>query len=393
MRTDELCPIGHTLRPRVTHDRAGCRRGPQHAKVQLVRETLWECRGADDVARAANVQPSPRSAGRSSTPAGKVLPPHPTGWYATCFSAEVRSGSLLTRTFMGRDLVLFRTQSGEACAADAYCPHLGAHFGHGGAVEGELLRCPFHNFRFDVRGHCVATGYGTKPPPNARVRTWPLREVNSMLLVYHDAEGRVPGWQVPELDRTGWSAPVFRRFTLSAHPQVTTENSVDLGHFSSVHGYESVSPLRDVRIDGPYLSTAYTAKRPAPLVGRRWLFDFDFETHIHGLGYSQVDVRVRGFDIRARLWVLPTPAAEGRVTLYLAASGDGASGATHPLLRVIPRQVRGALIARGLLAALVSDARQDFIIWGNGRYTHPPALAQGDGPIGKYRVWAAQFYQ
>jgi nitrite reductase/ring-hydroxylating ferredoxin subunit len=310
-----------------------------------------------------------------------------------CFSAELAPRRVLTRTFMGRDLVLFRTETGQAAAADAYCPHLGAHLGRGGTVERERLRCPFHGFRFDARGVCVATGYGTKPPPNARLRTWPLREVNSMLLVYHDPESAAPTWEVPELDRTGWSAPVFRRFELSAHPQVTTENSVDLGHFSSVHGYESVRLLRDAKIDGPYLSTAYMAQRPAPLVGRRWLFDFEFETHIHGLGYSQVDVRVRGFEIRARLWVLPTPAEPGRAALYLAASGDGESGATHPLLRVVPRTLRGALIARGLLAALVYDARQDFAVWQNIRYTHPPALAQGDGPIGKYRAWAAQFYE
>lgn len=55
---------------------------------------------------------------------------------------------------------------------DAYCPHLGAHLGIGGTVEGETLRCPFHAFRFDTGGVCVATGYGTKPPPTARARVW-----------------------------------------------------------------------------------------------------------------------------------------------------------------------------------------------------------------------------
>jgi nitrite reductase/ring-hydroxylating ferredoxin subunit len=341
--------------------------------------------GAFD-APAAPSASAPAATGRNS------LPPHPSGWYALCFSAELPREGVLARTFMGRELVLYRTRSGRACAADAHCPHLGAHLGKGGTVEGEALRCPFHGFRFDARGNCVATGYGSKPPPNARLRTWPLREVNSMLLVYHDTGGAAPRWEVPALDWRGWSAPLFRRFSLGAHPQVTTENSVDLGHFAFVHGYDSVRALREVKIDGPYLSTAYAARRPAPLLGRRWRFDFEFETHIHGLGYSLVDVHVRGFEIRIRLWVLPTPAEAGRAMLYLGASGDGASGATHPLLRHVPRRLRGTLIARGLLAALVVDARQDFVLWENSRYTHPPALAQGDGPIGKYRAWAAQFY-
>lgn len=360
-----------------------------------MRDSTGEAVWADGVGRpiGGNGGTASRAHAQSSVDAcSKGLPPHPVGWYAMCFSVELPKGAILTRTFMGRELVLFRTQAGQVCAADAYCPHLGAHLGHGGVVDGELLRCPFHGFRFDARGICVATSYGTKPPPNARMRTWPLREVNSMLLAYFDPNGEAPSWEVPTLESTTWSAPVFRRFELAAHPQVTTENSVDLGHFSVVHNYESVSLLRDVKIDGAYLSTAYAARRPAPIVGRRWLFDFEFETHIHGLGYSQVDVRVEDFDIRARLWVLPTPAKDGRAALYLAATGDGASGTTHPLLQWIPARLRGALIARGLLAALVADAKQDFLIWGNSRYTQPPALAQGDGPIGKYRNWAAQFY-
>ena len=42
--------------------------------------------------------------------------------------------------------------------------------GHGGTVEGELLRCPFHDFRFDTGGACVSTPYGHAPPSAARLR-------------------------------------------------------------------------------------------------------------------------------------------------------------------------------------------------------------------------------
>lgn len=307
------------------------------------------------------------------------------------FARELRRGGVLARTLAGRELVLFRTRSGRVAALDAYCPHLGAHLGHGGRVEGELLRCPFHGFCLDTSGRCAATGYGTKPPPTAVSTTWPVREVNGMVCVYHDDEGREPAWEIPAPDMEGWSTPIYRRFVLEAHPQETTENSVDLGHFSWVHGYRNVRMLRDVVADGAYLSTKYAAERGAPLVGHRLHFDFEFETHIHGLGYSMVDVAVQGFDVRARLWVLPAPIDAERLVLHLAASGDG-GGRPHPALRVVPGTLRGRAIARGLLLALVQDARQDFAIWANKRYVDPPALAQGDGPIGRYRSWAKQFY-
>jgi nitrite reductase/ring-hydroxylating ferredoxin subunit len=322
----------------------------------------------------------------------RTLAPYPSGWYVLAFASQLKRGTVLTRSLAGRDLILFRTASGRVCAMDAYCPHLGAHLGRGGRVEGEVLRCPFHGFRFDGGGRCVATGYGSKPPPTAVARTYEVREVNTMLCVYHDADGRPPTWEIPAVEARGWSAPVYRRFELATHPQETTENSVDLGHFSWVHGYRSVQMLRDVITDGPFLSTAYTARRPAPLVGRWLEFDFQFETKIYGLGYSMVEVRVRGFDIRARLWVLPTPLDGERIMLHLAASGDGSSDDVHPALRPLPRRLRAAAIGRGLLVALAYDAQQDFDIWQNKRYVHPPALALGDGPIGKYRAWAAQFY-
>ena len=326
--------------------------------------------------------------------ARRTLPPYPSGWYVLAFSDELRGERVLARTFAGRELVLWRTRAGQAIAMDAYCPHLGAHFGHGGTVDGDRLRCPFHGFCFDPDGRCVATGYGSKPPPTATIATWPLRETNGMVLVWHGADGAAPAWEVPAIDTRGWSAPVHRRFVLEAHPQETTENSVDLGHFPHVHGYGAVRMLRDVIVDGPYLSTAYASHRPVPLLSR-WSgvhFTFEFETHIHGLGYSMVDVRVRGFDIHARLWVLPSPMDGERITLRLAASGDGSGDGIHPWLRPIPPRLRAAAIGRGLLLGLVTDARQDFAIWQHKRYVSPPALAQGDGPIGKYRTWATQFY-
>jgi hypothetical protein len=52
-----------------------------------------------------------------------------------------------------------------------------------------------------------------------------------------------------------------------------------------------------------------------------------------------------------------------------------------------------ALISRFILYCFSHDAQQDFDIWQNKRFIQPPALAEGDGPIGKYRLWARQFYE
>jgi 3-ketosteroid 9alpha-monooxygenase subunit A len=70
--------------------------------------------------------------------------PIPSGWFAVATSEEIAIRDVAIRHYFGQDLVVFRTESGAVSVFDPYCPHLGAHLGHGGRVEGERLRCPFH---------------------------------------------------------------------------------------------------------------------------------------------------------------------------------------------------------------------------------------------------------
>jgi phenylpropionate dioxygenase-like ring-hydroxylating dioxygenase large terminal subunit len=307
------------------------------------------------------------------------LPPYPTGWYAIGLGSELAPAAVISHRFMGEDLVVYRTRSGIVRAVEPYCAHLGAHLGYGGWVDGELIVCPFHSFAYDANGACVRTGYGTKPPAQARLAHRLVRELNGLLLIWHGAGA--PSWDVPELDLEGWTAIKCRRYVLRDHPQEVTENSVDLGHFAIVHGYRNVRMLRDAATDGAYLSTAYSAEQPL----LRTTVAFEFETQIFGLGYSLVHVRVRRPELQARLWVLPTPIDERRVTLRLAASvrmRARRTPASHAVDFVLKQLV---------LSGFAWSAKQDFPIWENKQYRERPALAIGDGPIGLYRRWARQF--
>lgn len=324
--------------------------------------------------------------------AAPTLPPFPNGWYALALSRELRRGDVRPMAFAGREIVLFRTASGVAAALDAYCPHLGAHMGYGGSVCGESLRCPFHGFRFDRTGACTGIPYSTPVPPLARAHAVALEETHGLILGWHDGEGRGPGWQVPSLSTGGWSDWRMRRWTIRGHPQETTENSVDFGHFTQVHAYDAVEVLRELEIDGPYLTGSYAMTRPAGRFSRAIRTEFD--VHVYGLGYSQVDIRVPAYGVHARLLVLATPIDGQRITLRLGLSlrEDTEPRRIHPLLSLAPRGLVNAIIARATLSGAVHDVEQDFVIWQHKRYVQPPILAQGDGPVGRYRRWARQFY-
>lgn len=316
----------------------------------------------------------------------------PNGWFVAAASSEVPRERTLTTRFLSEEIVLYRTASGEARAVLPYCPHLGAHLGHCGSVNEETLRCGFHHFQFDGDGICVKTGYGSPPPRSARLVTKPVREQHGVILVHFDSLGQPPSWEPPALDLAGWSPVLLRRFRLRGHPQETSENSVDIGHFSIVHGFTNVRTLQDVRTDGPYLNSRYALTRG---IGPGALFripaQIDFEVHVHGLGYSLVYVAIRlgRLRLRTRQFLFSTPTEPGRIDLRLGVSVE--EPRHKGLLALLGRLLAG-LIARVILILYSHDVRRDFKIWEHKRFLPHPALVTGDGPVGVFRRWARQFY-
>ena len=166
------------------------------------------------------------------------LPPFPRGWFAIAFSAELEPGAVQRRHYFGRELVVYRTESGQVSLADAYCPHLGAHLGHGGRVEGERLVCPFHGWQFGPDGRCAAMPYGKRIPDRARLAPWQVIEQNGVVLAYWDGvdgSGSGAAWKPPVVDLGAYSEMRSRTWELASHPQEVMENSADGAHFRYIH--------------------------------------------------------------------------------------------------------------------------------------------------------------
>jgi hypothetical protein len=270
----------------------------------------------------------------------------------------------------------------------AHCPHMGAHLGYGGRVVGECIRCPMHGFEFDPSGACVRTGYGTKPPPTCRGKAYPVRETHGAIFAWCDPHGREPWFDLPDGDYRGWTPLRAHCFSgLRSHPQETTENSVDIGHFAVVHQYENVSMTEPLRLDGAHLTVGYHfERRPMFRGGPRVAADFSID--IYGLGFSLVDVRIPAYGLRSRNLVLPTPIDGESVDLRIGLRLRGANGP----MRFVPAWAMDRVLGPSAIATYVNDVLQDYEIWENKRYVERPPLAAGDGPVAKYRRWAEQFY-
>jgi phenylpropionate dioxygenase-like ring-hydroxylating dioxygenase large terminal subunit len=304
----------------------------------------------------------------------------PNGWYVIRPSTELAPKQVEPVHYFGRDMVLFRTESGEARLADPVCPHLGANLALG-RVRGENLVCGMHGFEFGSDGQCVKLAYGTRPPVKARLSLYPVHEIDGFIYTYHSSDGAPPTWKVEPLVWDGWTPLRHQRLEFVGHPQEITENSVDTGHFNAVH-YYTASVEEDPVADGEKLTASYRVHRP--WFGRRLqrlTFEVRFSILAHGLGYSVIHAKVEHTPISIRYFVNAIPIDGERVHLNIAAA-----------VREIGVPGLSGLVRRIVLLALRHELGQDIPFWGSKHHIERPLLAEGDGPIAIYRRWCRQFY-
>lgn len=318
--------------------------------------------------------------------------PDPDSWFCMGPSSAVRTGGVITRKLTGQDVVLYRTRSGLLHAIRPYCPHLGAHLGRGGTVEGEDLVCPFHKFAYGPDGACTRTTYDGKTP-KISLTVLPVREATGLIWVWYHRDGAPPTWEIPDLPYDGYTAPVCSVTELAGHPQEIGENVFDTGHVATLHGgiaAAASAPFPPTE-DGPSCRTVLRLTIRVPGLGT--VRTEDYKIVLHGLGDIMAEARMP-LGITFRFWGNPTPVAPWRIHLWLAVS------VRVPWPWFVPRPLRGPaarLIARLALSFHASqftypEQGGDVPIWSTKRYLPRPRLAEGDGPVMHYRRWATQFY-
>ena len=217
-----------------------------------------------------------------------------------------------------------------------------------------------------------------------------------MVFAWFGSEGRPPQWDLPDEPTTGpeWCDLGFNILRFRGHPQETTENSVDLGHLRYVHGYDNVNPVGLLTVDGSYMKSCFDFRRIRKIAGMSSVYEVSAVTHVHGLGYSFVEVDEKTIGMKARLWVLATPVDGRRIEMALVSQVAEIRRPRRfiPGLGFLPMKLRHRLMNRILMLQQKQDVLQDVVIWERKQYRSPPRLCAADGPIGTYRRYCRQFY-
>lgn len=304
------------------------------------------------------------------------FPRYPTGWFQVAWSDEVAPGQVVPLKVFGADLVLYRTAAGEVKVLDAMCPHMGAHLGHGGHVEGEDIVCPFHAWTFNGEGACTGIPYAKKIPARAKVDCWPVVERNGAIMVWHDAEKGAPTFEIPvlpEFSSDDWAAPVHKQWRIRTHNQEMAENMVDVAHFKYLHGTKNLPPA-EIDVQGPVFKVHAVTVMGTPagdVTG-------DLDVSAHGFGFSVN--RFTGL-VETLLIGAVTPVDDEHVDVRFSFTIKKLGG------RSITEGV-----GRAFVAEISRQLEEDRPVWENKVYIDPPLLCDGDGPVGRFRVWCKQFY-
>lgn len=300
--------------------------------------------------------------------------PIPIGWSAVLFSDELLPRQVVPIHAFGVDLVAWRSAAGEVAVLDAYCPHMGAHLGHGGVVSGEQLACPFHGWRWARDGRCAGVPYSKQARSDVRTGSWPARDRNGFIYVWHDPSGAPPSWEVetiPEIGDPGYRITARKLWPdIHSHPQELNENGVDIAHFTTIHGFTTRGI--DWRPDRHTYALAYDIDPLETGVAgesRYWIESFTegpscTRTRFHGA--------LEGVTIHS--WLVTDPGHVAVRSLYAFARSVSDDAAR----RVFENSQDGW--------------SRDVGIWHHKRYRSRPNLVPEESLVHDFRRWFSQFY-
>jgi nitrite reductase/ring-hydroxylating ferredoxin subunit len=313
----------------------------------------------------------------------------PTGWFQMAWSDEIAVGDVRPLKYFNKDLVLYRTEDGKAIVQSAFCPHMGAHLGHGGHVEGCHIVCPYHGWRWGTDGrNALVPSEGEPSPTNRKLKTYPVAETNGIIWAWHDALHREPLWPAPEeLRGNDDFLPIYphciRKWeAMRVQPQYVVENTVDVDHLIFVHKSNLIPVLAVDRTYPEYIEDGHIWRnqRELPLQS----------SYFNGLGVIVAMVprdpaqphRIPSYFITG-ITPIDNEHSDFFGTVLVGQDPDAdPSAGDVPVGRAAKRIERQ-----------MEQAVRDVPIWDNMVYLNRPAYTRAEGPLFmKLRRFTDKFY-
>lgn len=152
-------------------------------------------------------------------------------WWPVALEGDAHGGPVALQ-LLDEPLVLWRDAAGAPVLLTDRCPHRGAQLSMGRCVDG-TLQCPYHGWRFDGAGACVAIPAlpGFRPPASSGAIRWGVRVAHGLIWAGADGAEHEP----PELPGVAPRRLIYGPFDVATSAPRAVENFLDTSHFAFVH--------------------------------------------------------------------------------------------------------------------------------------------------------------
>lgn len=313
------------------------------------------------------------------------------GWHCLGLSETFRDGRPHAVEAFGGKLVVWSDTAGDLHVLDGYCRHMGGDLTQG-AVKGDEIACPFHDWRWGGDGKCKAIPYARRVPLRARTQAYPVVERNGQLLVWHDVEGSPPDHDILPPELPGIDSDAYTDWTWevidvpSAHCREIVDNVVDMAHFFYIH-FAFPTHFRNV-FEG-HTATQYMNSTGRPDKAGEGYGDEDSilksEATYYGPSYmiNWLTSEYKGFVTEVVLINCHVPTSQSSFKLQFGLKVKKPEGVDEETAAYIGRRMT-KMFGEGFM--------QDVNIWLNKAPVQNPLLCEEDGPVYQLRRWYEQFY-
>lgn len=156
-------------------------------------------------------------------------------WYVAAFGHELKQ-EFLSRTLLGKRIVMFRTSTGTPVALADRCAHRAFPLSRG-TLDGDTVICAYHGFRYDAEGNCIDVPSAAKCPKGIGVAQYKLVEQGPLVWIWMGDPAAADLARLPEqawLSQPEWETS-SGYYDLQSNYVSMHENLLDLTHLSFLH--------------------------------------------------------------------------------------------------------------------------------------------------------------
>lgn len=156
-------------------------------------------------------------------------------WHVVGFSTDFVPGTIYPVRLLERDLVVWRSESGDIHVWEDLCIHRGARLSKGW-IKSDQVVCPYHGWQYDGTGRCTLMPAAPDETPMKKAVAFPHHAVERYGFIWAcigDPAGDIP--VLPEWDDDSFLKVHSGPYNYGANGFRAVENFVDASHFPFVH--------------------------------------------------------------------------------------------------------------------------------------------------------------